>query len=203
MELSDHIAASRLHAVSSRFALIFLPFPSFSHPPPWSEVKMYPLRVSLFPFHSSGLCLHTFLTSFAKFLQRCPAACWLAAGKNNKSRRRFIARSSCFWVKSPGLMWEIGESLPVFLFIFSFFYLNQKFWHAKGTFFLFSVLSHQSVPVKDLKLREYFNICESYFFPFVEQKLWRCESLNFTAFPSSPAHSLHTAVTFSLGFTPI
>lgn len=59
----------------------------FSHPPPSSEVKIYPLRVSLsFPLFDS--CLHTFLISSAKFARRCVAACWLAAGSDNKYWRK-------------------------------------------------------------------------------------------------------------------
>lgn len=134
MELSAHITVWHFYRVFSHFECAFqLSHLSsfllhFSHPPPWSEVKIYPLRVSLFPFHSSDLCLHTFLTSFAKFLQRCPAACWLAAGNNNKSWRIFIIQSSCFWADLSALFQENGESHPTPFFFQNDY--NQKCWWA-------------------------------------------------------------------------
>ena len=82
---------------------------------------MYPLRVSLAPLHSSALRLHTFLTGVAKFPRRCPAARWLAAGNNNKSRRRLNAPSRWFPAQPPALLWEVAPAL----FFFFFFYFHR------------------------------------------------------------------------------
>lgn len=196
MELSAHITAWHFYHVFSHFECAFqLSHLSsillhFSHPPPWSEVKIYPLRVSLFPFHSYDLCLHTFLTSFAKFLQRCPAACWLASGNNNKSWRIFIIQSSCFWDDLSAFFQENGESHPTPFFFSEWLQSEMLMGKDNNLEKKSSTLCHHSA--HDLKF--YFNICEHCFFPFGEEKLWKPGILIFTPLSSFSAHSLHTAV---------
>lgn len=142
MELSDHIAASRLHAVSSRFALIFLPFPSFFAPSSLIRGENVPteglsLSIPLFRLVSSHLSHQlcqvppkvsgSLLTRCRKEQQEpetfyCPI-------------KLFLSRVSRFAVGN----W--GVTPGVFIYFLFFLFKSKILTRKRNFFFVFSTFS--------------------------------------------------------------
>lgn len=87
---------------------------------------MYPLRVSL-SFHSTlPTCVFTpFPPASPSSSGGVPQPADSPQERTTRAGDVLAPDQAVFHSSLPVLLWEIGESLPVFLF--GFFYLNQKF----------------------------------------------------------------------------